>query len=148
MRYLLFFILFVSFTAIRAQVEFRSGSVKLDTDLRTINVDAKLDFGKFKVAMGGTYNIPERRIEHLHAEVKMEPAEIYLALEISRITTKPLDDVLKVYQVHKSKGWGYIAKEMGIKPGSAEFHEMKATVSKKAGKSKKPHKKGKGKKKK
>jgi len=24
----------------------------------------------------------------------------------------------------KTKGWVYIAKEMGIKPGSAEFHEL------------------------
>jgi hypothetical protein len=33
--------------------------------------------------------------------------------------------VLEVYQPSRKKGWGAIAKELGIKPGSAEFHALK-----------------------
>jgi hypothetical protein len=32
---------------------------------------------------------------------------------------------MKEYQVHKGKGWGVIAKNLGIKPGSKEFHALK-----------------------
>jgi hypothetical protein len=30
-----------------------------------------------------------------------------------------------VYKQSKGKGWGVIAKELGIKPGSPEFHALK-----------------------
>ena len=37
----------------------------------------------------------------------------------------PLNRVLSVYRGNKKKGWGAIAKKLGIKPGSAEFHALK-----------------------
>jgi hypothetical protein len=33
--------------------------------------------------------------------------------------------VLKEYKTSKGKGWGVIAKSLGIKPGSAEFQALK-----------------------
>jgi hypothetical protein len=38
---------------------------------------------------------------------------------------QPIERVLTVYDSHKAKGWGAMAKELGIKPGSAEFHALK-----------------------
>ena len=75
----------------------------------------------------------------------MEPGEVYIALEISKISKRPLDEILSVYKKDKTKGWGYIAKSVGIKPGSPEFHQMKNNtgIAKNKGKS---HKKGKNKK--
>ena len=35
------------------------------------------------------------------------------------------DQVFKIYNANKGKGWGVIAKELGIKPGSPEFHALK-----------------------
>lgn len=35
------------------------------------------------------------------------------------------DAVYQVYQPNRKKGWGVIAKELGIKPGSPEFHALK-----------------------
>ena len=35
------------------------------------------------------------------------------------------DEVLREYKENKGKGWGVIAKNLGIKPGSREFHELK-----------------------
>ena len=55
----------------------------------------------------------------------MEAGEIYLALEIAKLSKTPVDEVITIYKNNKSKGWGYIAKEAGIKPGSPEFHQMK-----------------------
>ena len=70
--------------------------------------------------------------------LKMEPGEIYIALEIAKIANRPIDDVIKSYSANKGKGWGYIAKEMGIKPGSAEFHALKGKGKNKSSKGKKP----------
>jgi hypothetical protein len=55
----------------------------------------------------------------------MAPGDIYMAAEISNIIHKPIETVSETYTKNKDKGWGQIAKELGIKPGSKEFHEMK-----------------------
>lgn len=131
---------------------FKSGSLEIDTDLKSIDIEAQADFGLFKAEMGGSYNISEKKIDELHASVKMSPAEIYLALEIGKLTNKPIEEVVNVYKANRDKGWGVIAKELGIKPGSKEFHALKGNVKGKASKGKgknkdKKENQGKGKKK-
>lgn len=123
-----------------AQISFKTGDAEFDTDLNTINAKAKVEFGSFKAEMAGTYNIEEKKIDYMHIDMSMEPAEIYLALEIGRISNRPVDEVIEVYRVNKSKGWGFIAKKMGIKPGSDEFHALKNNTQKKSNSSKAPSK--------
>jgi len=36
-----------------------------------------------------------------------------------------MEAVLSVYHYHAGKGWGAIARELGIKPGSSQFHALK-----------------------
>ncbi|GAA3579300.1 hypothetical protein [Snuella lapsa] len=64
----------------------------------------------------------------------MIPGEIYFSLEVAKIARVSLDRVLTVYRTHKSRGGGVIAKELGIKPGSAEFHQLKHNAGSKKGK--------------
>ena len=130
-----------------AQFPFNSGNAELDADLNRINTSAKLDFGVFKTEMALSFNIEEKRIDHLRTSVKMEPAEIYFALELSRISGKHIDNVVEVYENNKEKGWGFIAKQLGIKPGSPEFHKLKENTRNKGSKGKEKGNKGKGKKK-
>ena len=126
MKQIFFFLAFLGLSlSLSAQVSFKTGDVELEGDLNKINAKAKIDFGKFKVEMAGTYNIEERKLEHMHVGMEMEPAEIYIALEVAKISKRPIDDVLAAYEKHKDKGWGFIAKQLGIKPGSDEFHALK-----------------------
>jgi len=106
------------------QTNYNSGDKELDTELAEINSAAKLDLAKFKGELLTAYKIPAVKVDELLKE-KMEPAEILLAAKISSIAKKPLELVVTSYKTNKSKGWGYIAKEMGIKPGSPEFHSLK-----------------------
>ena len=130
-----------------AQIFTNTGNSEMDADLSKINVNAKLDFGAFKTNLNLTYNISEKKIDYLSISVKMEPAEIYLALELTKLSGKSIDDVVEIYKVHKEKGWGYIAKQIGIKPGSPEFHKLKENVKNKGSKGKGKSDKGKTKKK-
>jgi len=130
-----------------AQISFNTGNSKMDADLSNINLNAKLDFGAFKTNLNLTYNISEKKIDYLSISVKMEPAEIYLALELTKLSGKSIDDVVEIYKVHKEKGWGYIAKQIGIKPGSPEFHKLKENVKNKGSKGKGKSNKGKTRKK-
>ena len=125
MRNLFFLILVFGFHSAVAQISFRTGNSQLDLDLNVINAHASADFGAFKADMNVSYNVAEKKIDYMSGSLHMAPGEIYLALEISKIASVPLDHVLSAYRTNKSKGWGYIARQAGIKPGSAEFHQLK-----------------------
>ncbi len=142
--FILYSLLFLSVIS-NAQVPFNTGNAELDADLSKINANAKLDFGTFKTDLKLSYNISDKKIDYLSISVKMEPAEIYLSLELSKLSGRSVDEVVEIYKVHKDKGWGYIAKQLGIKPGSAEFHKLKENTKNKEAKGK--SKKGKPKKK-
>lgn len=125
MKQLLFIALIaVAPTIINAQIQFNTGSSDLDADLNIINSDAKKDITSFKADLSVSFGVSVKKIDYM-SSLKMEPGEIYLALEIAKISKRSVDDVIECYKNNKSKGWGYIAKEMGIKPGSAEFHQLK-----------------------
>ena len=48
-----------------------------------------------------------------------------MIFQLGQMSGKQPDRVMAVYTPNKKKGWGAIAKELGIKPGSAEFHALK-----------------------
>jgi hypothetical protein len=144
--FILHSLLFLSVIS-NAQIPFNTGNAELDADLNKINANAKLDFGTFKTDLKLSYNISDKKIDYLCISVKMEPAEIYLSLELSKLSGRSVDEVVEIYKVHKDKGWGYIAKQLGIKPGSAEFHKLKENTKNIEAKGKSKSKKGKPKKK-
>ena len=134
MKYLFLFIFTFSFYLASAQVSFNTGNVRLDADLNAINTQASLNLSYFNKDMQLTYGVSERKLNYMHVSLHMAPGEIFLSLEIFRLGKVPLDRVLEVYRTHRSKGWGVIAKQLGIKPGSAEFHQLKQNASSKKSK--------------
>lgn len=141
MRFLLSIILFAGLL-IPASAQIKSGSFQIDGDLKQINVSANADFGRFRTDLSLGYNVSERKINYFHAELGMEPADIYFALELSRVTRRPVEEVVRVYKIKKANGWGEIAKELGIKPGSREFHALKNNAKSGKYKGNKPKAKG------
>ena len=126
--------------------QYNTGDDELNKSLLTIDADAKLDFGAFKVDLSVSYDITEKKIEYLSVDIEMSAGDIYLSLELAKVTEKSIDQVVEVYQTNKTKGWGVIAKELGIKPGSPEFHALKGKAKNKGSKGKgKEKEKGKGK---
>ncbi|MFI0430272.1 hypothetical protein [Mariniflexile sp. HMF6888] len=134
MKYLFLFIFTFNFYLVSAQISFNTGNVQLDADLNIINTHARTDLSAFRTDMRLSYNVSEKKLDYMSTNLHMAFGEIYLSLEISRIAKVPLDEVLIVYKKHKSKGWGVIAKQLGIKPGSAEFHQLKNSTSTRKGK--------------
>lgn len=123
-------------------------------DLEKISAEASVDKDGFNAEMSAEFGIPVPKLNDMSAKFGMSRGDIYFALELSKQAKKPVDDVIEQYKKNKGKGWGFIAKEMGIKPGSPEFKALKAKARakhekmKEKGKGKgKPEDKGKGKKK-
>lgn len=53
------------------------------------------------------------------------PADAYMVFRLGEMSSRPPDYVLGQYKSGKAKGWGVLAKSLGIKPGSKEFHALK-----------------------
>lgn len=132
----LFMFIFVNVNA-QTSVTFaaKSGDAELDVTLSDMNARAKLDVSVFKKDMSVSFGITDGKLDNLL--LTMQPADIYMSLEIGKITNKTVDIVVVSYQKNKAKGWGVIAKEMGIKPGSKEFHALKGKAKAKGGKKEK-----------
>jgi len=96
----------------------------LDVFISNLNVQAQADLGAFKVRLSTQFGVPAPRVEAVMASVKT-PGDAYMCFRVGQVASKPVEVVTKEYQGNKAKGWGVIAKNLGIKPGSKEFHELK-----------------------
>lgn len=104
----------------------RTGDVEMDGFLKDISTKAKENINNFVSDAVTTFNIAKDKVESL---IKiMDPADVFMTLQTAQIVNKPVEDVKTAYLKNKDKGWGEIAKEMGIKPGSKEFHALKGKV--------------------
>lgn len=123
----------------------RTGDVDMDGFLKDVSTKAKNDINSFIDDATKTFNIAKDKVENL---IKiMDPGDVFMTLQTAQIVNKPVEEVKEAYVKAKDKGWGQIAKDLGIKPGSAEFHALKNKMKGKKDKGEKGNGKGKGKKK-
>jgi hypothetical protein len=70
------------------------------------------------------FGIPEVQVRATIGTVAA-PADAFMVYQLGQMTRKPPEQVVQVYKANQGKGWGVIAKSLGIKPGSPEFHALK-----------------------
>jgi hypothetical protein len=139
-----FVLSFLAMTLVSAQTfNPKSGDPQFDNDLIELNKKAKSNIDGFKSDIKTRFGIAHDRIEKMLDIYKMEPADVFMAAKVGQLTSKEPEIVCQSFQKNREKGWGVIAKEMGIKPGSPEFHELK-NASKGKGNSSGPDKGNKG----
>ena len=111
---------------VSATYDARTGDTMLDTTLGDLNLQTQGgNLSDFVSNLSLSYNVPRLKIEYLIDKVKMTPADAYMTIGIAKMAGKPIDEVVDEYEANKDKGWGVIAKRLGIKPGSKEFHALK-----------------------
>lgn len=125
------FLAMILMTGVGFSQDYRSGDTELDANLKIVNTDANKDLAAFKLNLTKTFNVGLPKVEACF-KVGMNAGDAFMAFQISNITRKPIEDVITVYSKSKSKGWGAMAKEMGIKPGSSEFHALKGKAKEKS----------------
>ncbi len=103
-----------------------TGDTEMNGVLKDVNTNAKKDMNVFTNDISTKFGVPKGKIEQ--ANKIMNPGDVFMAAQVASATNKPFDEVTKTFQAHKDKGWGEIAKELGIKPGSPEFHAMKKSM--------------------
>lgn len=97
----------------------------LDDFLGSINIQAKADMPGFSAKVSAQFGVPVATVHAVIQKVS-DPADAFMVFQLGQMSGKQPDKVVDVYRVGKSKGWGALAKELGIKPGSAEFHALKS----------------------
>lgn len=96
----------------------------LEVFLSNVNVQARADMPGFSMGLSAQFGVPVAQVQTVIRSVP-EPADAFMVLQLGQMSGKRPDAVLAVYGPNKKKGWGAMAKELGIKPGSAEFHALK-----------------------
>ncbi len=89
-----------------------------------LNAKAKADLSGFQAQLAARFRIGNTEISAVINKVA-QPADAYMVLKLGEMAKQPTDRVMTQYQTNKGQGWGALAKSLGIKPGSPEFHALK-----------------------
>jgi len=91
---------------------------------RDFNVMAQADPSGIRARIGARFKIGDAEIDAVLGNVG-SAAEAYMVFRLGEMAHHPPAYVLERYKGGKRQGWGALAKSLGIKPGSAEFHALK-----------------------
>lgn len=96
----------------------------LDDFLANVNIQARADLPGFSAKISTQFGVPIARVQAVIQTVH-EPADAFMVFQLGHFAKASSERVMEVYKPSRKKGWGAMAKELGIKPGSAEFHALK-----------------------
>lgn len=112
-------------TVSSANAQYDMGDTELNASLNTIISKAKIQFSEFKTYITQNYNVGRDKYDMWQNTIGMNAGDIYLAVEIAKVSRKSVDDVTASFKKNKSQGWAAIAKEFGVSPGTDAFDVLK-----------------------
>ncbi|GAB6904600.1 conserved hypothetical protein [Desulfosarcina cetonica] len=113
------------FLALMAVVLLGSIGIAGDYDwTRDFNLRAQADPSGFRASLESRFHVGDANIQAVLGAVA-GPADAYMCLRLGEMAHRPIGYVLERYRAERGQGWGVLAKSLGIKPGSAEFHALK-----------------------
>ncbi len=92
--------------------------------MRDFNIKAEADPSELRARLAGRFKVGGINIETV-IDSADRPADAYMLLRLGEMSDQPIDHVIERYKAKKGKGWGALAKSLGIKPGSKEFQALK-----------------------
>ena len=108
----------------------RTGDAYFDACLGDINAWGSVDLELYVDEVVISTGAPRRYVEEYVIERRYPPADVWMIAEMSRVSGQSFSSVATTYSANRTEGWGAMAKRLGIKPGSAEFHAMKGRTGK------------------
>jgi len=92
--------------------------------MRNLNIQAEADPEGFKARLRARFKVGDTEIKAVLRDVT-NPADAYMVFRYGEMASRSTNQVMEKYREKKKKGWGVLAKNLGIKPGSQEFHTLK-----------------------
>jgi len=92
--------------------------------IRDFNIQAEANPSGFRARLATRFKIGDAQVKIVLNDIE-EPADAYMVLRLREMSNQPIERVIEEYKSGKGKGWGALAKSLGIKPGSKEFRALK-----------------------
>lgn len=105
----------------------RSGDVWVDTWLGDMNRYGSRYRDPFVDELVRYHDAPRDLVADLLAR-RWAPGDIYFACALAKLSGHPCRYVVDLWERDHAKGWGAMAKQLGIRPGSPEFHRLKQGI--------------------
>ena len=122
-------ILFLTLTAAGAQiVVFGFNDSGLEKNLHEINLITKFNMIEFSSKVARTWGTSEQNVL-LGFSHGLNAYEVYLVIALAKLSGRQPLTVITIYEQNRNKGWGALAKSLGIKPGSKSFKTLKDTTA-------------------
>ena len=106
----------------------KTGDRRLNSLLGKIDTRAEAEPDVFFQQLSQKHNIPEQEIRQAKERNGLSYGDIYMATALSKISRKPVGAVAEDFHRNPGRGWGAMAMNLGIKPGSPEFKQMKTNA--------------------
>lgn len=88
------------------------------------NLQAQADPSGFRARLATRFKLGDVQVRTVLSNFE-RPSDAYIVLRLGEMSNRSINHVVDKYRHNKAKGWGTLAKGLGIKPGSAEFHALK-----------------------
>ncbi len=92
--------------------------------MKDFNIMAEADSSGVRARLETRFQIGDVKIRAVLGNADTA-ADAYVMLRLGEISGRPMEEVMGKYRSGKHKGWGNLAKSLGIKPGSREFKALK-----------------------
>jgi len=85
----------------------------LDGFLGSLNVEARADLPGFSSRIGAQFGVPVPQVQAVIGSVAT-PADAFMVFQFGQMAHQPPEMVMSSYRANRGKGWGVIAKSLGI----------------------------------
>lgn len=116
------------------KITFYTGDKEVNTHLSDVNAYAISNMDLFRKDLSEIFGATKEDLDRYLVKERKQPADVYYGYNLSKSTGKSLPTIMKMHT--DKKGWGSISKDLGIKPGSDQFHALKDNTLKKITKDK------------
>lgn len=109
----------------------RSGDAWVDAQLGDVNLFARGNLDGYVDEVVVSTGAPRYYVREMVVDRGWAPGDLYYACLLARALGRPCTYVVEAYEREargRGRGWGVLAQELGIRPGSAAFHELKGKV--------------------
>ena len=103
----------------------RSGDLWVDAWLGDMNRYGDRYRDPFVDELVRYHGAPRDLVVELLTRRRWAPGDVYFACALAKLAGRPCRHVVDLWEREHMHGWGAMAKRLGIKPGSAEFHRLK-----------------------
>lgn len=107
-----------------------TGDIAIDTRLGDFNVYASGNVDGFVDELVVSYGAPRRLVREYVVERRWPPGDVYYACALAYYSRHSCSSVLNMYQHDHRRGWGLLAKRLGVTPGTPAFHTLKGNIGK------------------